>query len=137
MSKVTLIDPVESLKGKISKKGETVFRCKQYRDEQGHIVSRGPQEAYVIANPRNRKKNPPSGAEKQHLELFGEASRRAKAELAMDSPRRAYWLQRFQAQLSKPEHTDPADPTSPLRKTYQQLHPFVRATIYYDLRSKQ
>lgn len=137
MSKVTLIDPVESIQGKISKKGETVFRCKQYRDERGHIVSQGPQEAYIIAKPRDRKKNPPSGAEKQHLELFGEASRRAKAELAMDSPRRAYWLQRFQAQLTHPEHIDPADPTSPLRKTYQQLHPFVRATIYYELKTKQ
>ena len=30
MSKVRLSDPVESLQGKISKKGETVFRCKQY-----------------------------------------------------------------------------------------------------------
>lgn len=137
MSKVTLIDPVESIQGKISKKGETVFRCKQYRDEQGHIVSRGPQEAYIIAKPRDRKKNPPSGAEKQHLELFGEASSRAKAELAMDSPRRTYWLQRFLAQLTHPEHIDPADPTSPFRKTYQQLHPFVRATIYYELKAKQ
>ena len=136
MSRVTLIDPIESIKGKIHKRGESIFRCKQFRDEHGHVVAQGPQEAYVIAHPRDRKKNPPTGAEQQHLTLFGEASRRAKAELAQDSPRRAYWEQRFCAQLSKPEHFDPSDPSSPLRKQYQQLHPFVRATIYYELKKE-
>lgn len=66
---------------------------------------------------------------------FGEASRRAKAELAQDSPRRTYWEQRFRTQLSRLEHLDPSDPSSPLRKQYQQLHPFVRATIYYALKA--
>ena len=134
MSRVTLIDPIESIKGKIHKRGESIFRCKQFRDEHGHVVAQGPQEAYVIAHPRDRKKNPPTGAEQQHLTLFGEASRRAKAELAQDSPRRVYWEQRFQAQLSKPAHLNPSDPSSPPRKQYQQLHPFVRATIYYELK---
>lgn len=35
MSRVTLIDPIESIKGKIHKRGESIFRCKQFRDEQG------------------------------------------------------------------------------------------------------
>lgn len=137
MSRVTLIDPIESIKGKIYKRGDSIFRCKQFRDEHGHVVAQGPQEAYVIAHPRDRKKNPPTGAEQQHLTLFGEASRRAKAELAQDSPRRAYWEQLFRAQLSKLEHLDPSDPSSPLRKQYQQLHPFVRATIYYELKASE
>lgn len=74
MSRVTLIDPIESIKGKIHKRGESIFRCKQFRDEQGNVVAQGPQEAYVIAHPRDRKKNPPTGAEQQHLTLFGEVS---------------------------------------------------------------
>lgn len=133
MSKVRLTDPVESLQGKISKKGETVFRCKQYRDERGRVIGKGPQEAYVVANPRDRKKNPPSAAEQRHLDLFGEASRRTAQEIAPDSPRRAYWEQRFRAQLKHPEHTIPDDPSSPLRKTYHQLNTFVRSTIYLTL----
>ena len=137
MSRVTLIDPIESIKGKIYKRGDSIFHCKQFRDEHGHVVAQGPQEAYVIAHPRDRKKNPPTGAEQQHLTLFGEASRRAKAELAQDPPRRAYWEQRFRAQLSKPEHLDPSAPSSPLRKQYQQLHPFVRATIYIERRRSE
>lgn len=134
MSKANLIDPVESLKGKISKKGETVFRCKQYRDANGNVVATGPQEAYIVTSPRDRKKNPPTPAEQRHIDLFAEASRRTTVEIAPDSPRRAYWEQRFQAQLTHPEHANPAAPTSPLRKTYRQLNTFVRTTIYNDFK---
>lgn len=137
MSKANLIDPVESLKGKISKKGETVFRCKQYRDANGNVVATGPQEAYIVTHPRDRKKNPPTPAEQRHIDLFAEASRRTTAEIAPDSPRRAYWEQRFQAQLTHPEHANPAAPTSPLRKTYRQLNTFVRTTIYNALKIVQ
>lgn len=137
MSKVTLIDPVESMQGKISGKGETIFRCKQFCDADGRIIAQGAQEAYVIANPRDRKKNPPTEAEQRNIDLFAEASRRTTVEIAPDSPRRAYWQQRFQAQLTKPEHTDPADPSSPLRKTYRQLNTFVRTTIYNELKNEQ
>lgn len=137
MSKVNFIDPVASMQGKISGSGETIFRCKQFRDADGRVIAQGAQEAYVVTNPRDRKKNPPTAAEQRHLELFGEASRRTAIEIAPDSPRRAYWQQRFQAQLTKPEHTDPNDPTSPLRKTYRQLNTFVRTTIYNELKNEQ
>lgn len=136
MSKVNFIDPVASMHGKISGSGETIFRCKQFRDANGRVIAQGAQEAYVVTNPRDRKKNPPTAAEQRHLELFGEASRRTAIEIAPDSPRRAYWQQRFQAQLTKPEHTDPNDPTSPLRKTYRQLNTFVRTTIYNELKKE-
>lgn len=99
------------------------------------MIGKGPQEAYVVANPRDRKKNPPSEAEQRHLDLFGEASRRTTKEVAPDSPRRAYWEQRFKAQLRHPEHTIPNDPSSPLRKTYHQLNTFVRSTLYQTLNS--
>ena len=49
MSQVKLIDPVESLQGKMSRKGETIFRCKHYRDANGKIIAQGAQEAYVNA----------------------------------------------------------------------------------------
>ena len=98
MSQVKLIDPVESLQGKMSRKGETIFRCKHYRDANGKIIAQGAQEAYVIAKPRDREKNPPVGAEKRQIDLFAEASRRTTIEIAPDSPRRAYWQQRFEEQ---------------------------------------
>lgn len=137
MSQVKLIDPVESLQGKMSRKGETIFRCKHYRDANGKIIAQGAQEAYVIAKPRDRKKNPPIGAEKRQIDLFAEASRRTTIEIAPESSRRAYWQQRFQAQLTKPEHTNPSDPNSPFRKTYRQLNTFVRTTIYNELKNAQ
>lgn len=135
MSKVTLSYPFEKMQGKTSGDGKIILRCKQYRDANGRVIAEGPQEAYVVTNPRDRKKNPPTSAEQQHLELFGEASRRTAVEIAPDSPRRAYWQQRFQAQLTVPEHLNPSDPASPLRKTYRQLNTFVRSTIYNDLKS--
>lgn len=136
MSKVTLSYPFEKMQGKTSGDGKIILRCKQYRDANGRIIAEGPQEAYVITNPRDRKKNPPTGAEQQYIELFAEASRRTTVEIAPDSPRRAYWQQRFQAQLTEPEHLNPSDPASPLRKTYRQLNTFVRSTIYNDLKSE-
>ena len=136
MSKVTLSYPFDKMTGKTSGDGKTILRCKQFRDANGRVIDEGPQEAYVITNPRDRKKNPPTAAEQQSIELFGESSHRAAVELAPDSPRRAYWQQRFEAQLTKPEHLNPSDPTSPLRKTYRQLNTFVRSTIYHDLKSE-
>ena len=136
MSKVTLSYPFEKMQGKTSGDGKMILRCKQFRDANGRIIAEGPQEAYVITNPRDRKKNPPTGAEKQYIELFAEASRRTTVEIAPDSPRRAYWQQRFQAQLTAPEHLNPSDSASPLRKTYRQLNTFVRSTIYNDLKSE-
>lgn len=49
VSQVKLIDPVESLQGKMSRKGETIFRCKHYRDANGKIIAQGAQESYVNA----------------------------------------------------------------------------------------
>ena len=58
MSQVKLIDPVESLQGKISHKSETIFRCKHYRDVNGEIVAHGAQEAYVIVIPLHPSEKP-------------------------------------------------------------------------------
>lgn len=48
MSQVKLIDLVESLQGKMFRKGETIFRCKHYRDANGKISAQGAQEAYIL-----------------------------------------------------------------------------------------
>lgn len=65
MSQVKLIAPVESLQGKMSRKGETIFRCKHYRDANGKIIAQGAQETYIIANPRNCRKNSLQRTEKR------------------------------------------------------------------------
>ena len=48
MSQVKLIDPVESLQGKMSRKGETIFRCKHYRDASGRIIGQGARKPILL-----------------------------------------------------------------------------------------
>ena len=64
MAKSNLIYPIDTLRGKITKKSKTVFRRKGAYDENGNLIAQCAQESYVIENPRDWKKNPPRGAEK-------------------------------------------------------------------------
>jgi hypothetical protein len=134
MAKPDLIFPVESLRGKITKKSKTVFRRKGAYDENGNLIAQCAQESYVIENPRDWKKNPPKGAEKQRLDNWTVACRRAKIEL-QDDVLAAEWKQRFQAQLKNPETDAPIDPKTRKPKTYIRLDCFVRAAIFRSLQA--
>lgn len=133
MSKATLIEPLESLQGKLHQQSNVVFRRKTVRDEQGHIVHVGPQESYRVIKPRDREKNPPSPAEQRNIDLFAAAVKQAAQELSPDSPKRTYWEQRWRAQLTKGEPIT-NDIVPKRRKIYHYLHPFVRATILAELK---
>ena len=129
MAKAQLDHPVQSLKGKIGKNADIVFRQKTTRE--GIVFH---QEAYVITNPRNRQKNPPTGEELRHLQLFRQACLLTKQQIA-DPVLHAQWRQRFQAQLAKPDKDAPIDPKTGKRKIYSQLPAYIRATILRQLKA--
>ena len=132
MAKSNLIFPVDTLRGKITKKSKTVFRRKSTYDENGNVIAQCAQESYVVENPRDWKKNPPTGAEKRRLDNWTVACQRAKIELR-DETLAAIWKQRFQAQLKNPEPGTPIDPRTHKPKVYIRLDCFVRAAIFRSL----
>ena len=70
MAKSNLIFPVDTLRGKITKKSKTIFRRKSAYDENGNIIGQCAQESYVVENPRDWKKNPPKGAHRNIIPLI-------------------------------------------------------------------
>ena len=135
MAQSNLIFPVESLHGKITKKSKTVFRRKCAYDENGNIIAQYAQESYVVEHPRDFKKNPPKGAEKQRLDNWTIACQRAKNELK-NEVLAANWKQRFQAQLKHPEADAPIDPNTHIPKVYTRFDCYVRAAIFRELSAK-
>ena len=132
MAQSDLIYPLDSLHGKISKKSKTVFRRKAVYDENGNVIAQYAQESYVVEHPRDWKKNPPKGAEKQRLDNWTTACQRAKAELR-DEALAAQWRQRFEAQLKHGEADAPMDPKAHKPKIYSRFDCFVRAAIFRSL----
>ena len=90
------------------------------------------QESYVVEHPRDWKKNPPKGAEKQRLDNWTAACQRAKVELR-DEVLAAQWRKRFEAQLKQGEAEAPIDPATRKPKIYQRFDCFVRAAIFRSL----
>ena len=132
MAQSDLIYPLDSLHGKISKKSKTVFRRKAVYDENGNVIAQYAQESYVVEHPRDWKKNPPKGAEKQRLDNWTTACQRAKDELR-DEALAAQWRQRFEAQLKHGEADAPMDPKTHKPKIYSRFDCFVRAAIFRSL----
>ena len=135
MAQSNLIYPLESLHGKISKKSKTVFRRKAVYDENGNVIAQYAQESYGVENPRDWKKTPPNGAEKQRMANWTTACQRAKMELR-DEVLAAKWRQRFEAQLQHGEADAPLDPVTHKPKVYTRLDCFVRAAIFRSLSAK-
>ena len=132
MATTVLIAPVETIKGKLSKQDKTILRRKRVFDAEGRVIGQLAQEAYVVHNPRDWKKNPPKGAEKQRLDNWTAACQRAKAELR-DEVLAAQWRQRFEAQLKHGEAEAPIDPATRKPKIYKRFDCFVRAAIFRSL----
>jgi len=76
MAKTALSHPFEEIHGSIGK-DKVINRRKKYRDDRGHVIHEGIQEAYTVRNPRDYRKNPPAGAELEGLNRWSEACRRA------------------------------------------------------------
>ena len=135
MAEIVFIAPVETIKGKLNKKDKTVFRRKRIFDAQGNVIGELSQESYVVNNPRDWKKNPPKGAEKQRIDNWAAACQRTTVEL-QDDTLRAAWQQRWQEQLKHPEAGAPIDPKTHKPKVYTRFDCYVRAAIFRELSSK-
>ena len=132
MANYVPIAPVDYVTGKLNKKDKTVFRQKFARDSHGAIIRPMKKEVFVIQNPRDWKKNPAKGVEKQKQDRWAEACAKTKA-ILHDPEQRALWQQRWQAQLKKAEPDAPVDPRSGKRKIYAKFDCYVRAKIRYEL----
>lgn len=132
--------------GALDSNHKFIQRQKHLHDTFGIEVYTCPTEAYIVANPRDYKRNPPTGAELAHLQHFGEAAKRTTALLgALKSDteptgeqleRLDNYRQRFQAQLRK--HADPQAPLdcNGKPKRYYRFDNFVRAMIYQEMKNE-
>ena len=120
------------------------------------------QEGYAVRNPRDYKKNPPQGAELEHINLFRQACLITKEILDAEKPeetptisvfppRPKYltkeealtlltdYRKRYKAQLPSTRGTRP-DPQAPIDKPthspkrYFRLDNFIRSMVYQSLK---
>ena len=123
------------------------------------------QESYAVRNPRDYKKNPPQGAELEHINLFRQACLMTKEILDAEKPeetsagtvfssRPKYltkeealtlltdYRKRYKAQLPSTRGTRP-DPQAPIDKNthapkrYFRLDNFIRSMVYQSLKAEQ
>lgn len=157
MAEVIYQDPVQEIRGKLTKDG-TIHRRKFYRDANGSIIGASKPEAYQILYPRNWKRNPAKGKELEHQLRFKAACAETKRILlaakylkaqaanttnptlpsgyrpsSEDLATLQYWQDRFKAQLKKPESEAPVDPDTGRHKTYRRLDAFIRTCLLREL----
>ena len=144
MAKIHYNIPVEYMTGALDSKHQFIQRRKNIRDTNGLVTYTSDIEAFLVANPRDYKRNPPKGAELAHLQHFGEAAKQTTALLNALKPDASPtdeqlallddYRRRFQAQLRKnPDPQAPLD-RSGQPKRYHRFDNFVRAMIYQDLK---
>lgn len=132
MANYKTIAPVEGITGKLNKKDKTVFRQKFAYDSNGRVICPMKKEVYVVRNPRDWKKNPAKGAEKEKQDRWAEACAQTKA--ILDDPAlRSLWEQQWQAQLKKAEADAPIDPRTKKQKIYIKFDCYVRAKVWRGL----
>lgn len=129
MATPTYIAPIDGFRGKLNKKDKTVFRQKHARDAIGNIIADMKPEAYVVQHPRDWKKNPAKGAEKEKQDRWAEACTRTKAILD-DPQQRTQWEERWKAQLKKGEEDAPIDPRTNKPKIYIKFDCYVRSKAW-------
>lgn len=135
MAEITFIAPVETIKGKLQNRDKTIFRRKRIFDATGHVIGQLSQEAYIVKNPRDWKKNPPKGAEKQRIDNWSAACQQA-AEIRKNPEQLEQWKQRWAAQLQHPEPNAPLDKKTGKPKSYIRLDGFIRAIIFRELQKQ-
>ena len=104
MSKVELSVGIDTLRGKLSGKGQPdssmVMRIKSYRDEKGRIIMMGPQELYRLRK-RDYKYNPRTEAEEKQAGIWRDVCREASAIVKdKEHPRYAELRARWNAQFN-------------------------------------
>ena len=164
MATTILEHPVREIHGALERKG-IINQMKKYRADEGRIIHEGIQESYAVRNPRDYKKNPPQGAELEHINLFRQACWLTKEILDADKsdetptvsflPQRPKLLtkeealtlltdyrKRYKAQLpstrgTRPDPQAPVDKTTHAPKRYFRLDNFIRSMVYQSLKAEQ
>ena len=62
MAKILYEIPVDNMTGALDSNHRFIQRQKHLHDTSGIEVHTCPTEAYIVANPRDYKRNPPTGA---------------------------------------------------------------------------
>ena len=144
MSKVEFSAGIDKVTGTVDSKHKLILRQKHLHAPDGTITKECHPEAYYQLHKRDYKHNPPKGAERAHLQHFGDAAKRTTALVkAYKFPDQAseeeqalvqQYLSRFYKQLKGP--ADPLAPTdkSGKQKHYYRLDNFIRAMIYQELK---
>ncbi len=135
MARVTLSYPIDTLHGQLSHHERIIFRQKYAYSPTGSRLRAYAPESYVIANPRDWKRHPAHGNELANMQRFSEANRLTKQALASDSPTRAEWQQRWEAQLHHAESDAPLDKRTGQRKVYARLDKYVLSHILRELKT--
>ena len=162
MAKVKFMDPVAEMHGKLKKGANIIMRQKKYRFPNGAVFKEGAQESYAVTNPRDYKKNPPTGKELENISRFTQSKRMAseimhsadysEEQLATMTPEQCAQVigmraqldtfrKRFLAQLKHPDkeapfEKQPAPGSLKLRrKQYFRLDNFIQAIILQTLKN--
>ena len=110
-----------------------VHRKKTFRDEHGNLIGEGVQESYIVSHPRDYTVHPLREGERRNTSLFALSMNMALKELS-DPDRRAYWNQRWHAQLTTPEPEAPIDRKTGKRHIYRRLDRYVQAVLRRNMK---
>ena len=145
------LDPLLSgLHGSVVKHG-AIHRKKKLHDSKGRVIKECKEEVYEVVNRRDYQRNPKSGREREHHEMFTEAIRRTNVVLsamkAENNPTEEQlaelheWQERFDAQVpGRNSHADseaPIDEKTGKQKRYYQLNTFVRAIMFQRIKAER
>jgi len=133
MARVSLSHPIDTLQGQLSHHERIIFRQKYAYSPSGSRLQAYAPESYIIANPRDWNRHPAQGNELANMQRFSEAGRLTKQAIASDSPARAEWQRRWEAQLHHAESDAPIDKRTGQRKIYARLDKYVLSHILRDL----
>ena len=129
MAQAKLSVGIDLLRGKLKRDSEVVTRLKEYRADDGTLITCGPQEIY-FKEKRDYKHHPKRGAEEVQAQKWKEACRGASAIIKDKShPRYGELRARWNAQLKgKPDSL--LDP-----KRVTMFPNFVRVILLRELES--
>lgn len=134
MAKVTYVFPIEYMQGRLKKHdpNSPVTRKKLFRGPNGEVIAEGPNEVYLITNPRDYDKNPLAGGQLRTATIFGQATIQTKAILS-DPEQVAYWTQRWTKQLTTPDDDAPIEIATGNRHIYARLDKYIQSVLQREM----
>jgi len=120
--------PVDEITGAVGTRKDCVCRRKHYKiDDKGNTVE-GKKELYKVCNPRDFKKTPQVGAEKESSMAFSQA-RQLRIKVQTEMPELLEkWKAAFLRQLDTADEDSPRN-TNGERKRYVKLDNYMETKI--------